>query len=137
MHDGGGLAGQIDSRLSLQAKLFKILVVIIHSQALAHIDQNRVAGVHHSLQKCLGTMAPHLVTPDLPVLHDPEAGTGEMVFQIHHSRFQPRGGRHDLKRGAWLVSIVDAGITPHLVQQLLLLLGAHISRVLRKRERVV
>ena len=85
MHDGGCLAGQVDPRLSLQSELGKILVIAIHAQALPHVNEHRVAGIHGALQKGFGPVSPHFMAPYLPVLHHPESGTGKLVCQLHHT----------------------------------------------------
>ena len=137
VHDGGCLTRQVDARLSLKAELGEIFIVSIHSQPLAHVNEHRVAGIHGSLEECLRTMSPHLVAPYLPVFHNPEARTGKLVRQLYHAGFQPGRGRDDLKGGARLIGVIDAGVPPHLVQLLLLFgrrqvscLGSHLLEAL-------
>ena len=65
-------------------------------------------------------MATHFMTPDLPVLYDPESRAGKGILQFHHTCLQPGCSRYDLKRRTRLISIIDRRITPHLIQQLLL-----------------
>lgn len=49
VHDRPRLTRQINPSLSQQTKLLKILIVPLRSQPLPDIDQNRIAGIHHSL----------------------------------------------------------------------------------------
>ena len=49
VHDRRRLTRQINPSLSQQTKLLKILIVPLRSQPLPDIDQNRIAGIHHSL----------------------------------------------------------------------------------------
>ena len=49
VHDRPRLTRKINPSLSQQTKLLKILIVPLRSQPLSDIDQNRIAGIHHSL----------------------------------------------------------------------------------------
>ena len=58
-------------------------------------------------------MATHFMTPDLPVLYDPESRAGKLVSQVDHARLQSRSGGDDLEGGTRFVGIVDAAVAPH------------------------
>ena len=65
------------------------------------------------MHKVLGAVPSHLVAADFPVLHNNEAGTGKGGLRCYHSRFQCGSRRNNLKRGARLIGIVDAAVSPH------------------------
>lgn len=74
--------GQIDSRLSEQAELGKVFIVIIYSQPLPYIDQHRIAGIHHSLKECFTSVSSHFMAAYFSVFHNPEARTGKIIGQL-------------------------------------------------------
>lgn len=74
-------------------------------------------------------MACSLMAVDPSVLHNLIAGTGKLVIQIYHSLGQPCGHGNDLKSRAWLISIINGGIPPHLITGVLIFFLCHLRRI--------
>ena len=139
VHDGSRLAGQIHSCFFQQVELFKIAVVVFCAKPQSYRDEHRIAGIHGRLHKGLRTMACRLVAADPPVLHHHVSRTVEGVLHGHHA-FLQRGCRSDgFENGTRFVGIADAGISPHLIQEILLffLRKSGSFRSLRQGKRIV
>ena len=139
VHDGSRLAGQIHSCFFQQVELFKIAVVVFCAKPQSYRDEHRIAGIHGCFHKGLRTMACRLVAADPPVLHHHVSRTVEGVLHGYHA-FLQCGCRSDgFENRARLIGVADAGIPPHLIQKILLLLIGKPGRIrlLRKGKRIV
>ena len=83
VHDGSRFSREVDAGLFPQAKLGEILAVSIHPQALPHVDEYRVAGVHGSLEEIFPSMSSCLMAADPPVLHNAVSRTVKCVGELH------------------------------------------------------
>ena len=122
MHDCSCFSWKIYPCQIQQSKLFKILAELIHTESQTDVDKYRVTGILNSLHKCFRSMSSYFVTSDLPILHHPISRTLKSVIQFHYACFQTGRGRNNLKSRPWLISIVNTAISPHLIQEFLLLL---------------
>ena len=122
VHDRPCLARQIDPCQIHQSKLLKVFTELIHTEPESDIDKYRVAGILNSLHKRLRSMSAHFMTANLPVFHHPVSRALKGVIQLHCSGFQACGGSDDLKSRSRLISIIDAPVSPHLIQQFLFFL---------------
>ena len=121
MHDRSRFSRKINSCFFQKPELFEIFIIILYSQPQPHFNKHRVAGVLSSLHKVLCTMSGPLCTVYPPVLHHFIPRAEKTVFRWHNSFFQSRCHGDNLKSRTWFISIVQTGISPHLVQKILLL----------------
>ncbi len=122
MHNRSRFSRQVDAGSVKQAELLKIFIIIVHAETQPHRYKNRITGVHRCLYEIFRSVPGNFMTPDTPVFHHNISRTAEVIVYRHDALFQRGRGRHCLKRGAGFISIVNAAVTPHGIQQFLPLL---------------
>ncbi len=120
MHDRCCLARKIDPGFAKQSELLKIMIKIVCAKPQSQFDKYRVTGIHNSLGKGLRPVSCRFMTSDPAVLHDFISGTVKRIVHCHHLLFQCRSRGNDLEGRSRFVSIIDTGISPHLIQKILL-----------------
>ena len=137
VHNRRCLARQIDPRLFHQTEIPEVITELFHTEPQPHFNEHRVARVLRALHEVFGSVSRPLVAVDPAVLHDFVAGTEKRIVRRHNALRKSRRHRDDLKGRSRLVRIVDAGIPPHLVQQILNFFFRKSRCILLQRERIV
>ena len=119
MHNRCCFSRKIDPGLSQQAELLKIMIKIFCTKAQSQFYKHRITGIHNPLGECLCPVSRCLVTADPAILHDFISRTVKGIVHSHHALFQCRSCSNDLKCRTWFIRIINTGIAPHLIQQIL------------------
>ena len=122
MHDRSSLSRQIYTCLLQKSKLLEIMIIVFHPKSQTHFNKNRIAGILGTFHKALGTVSCSPCTVNPPVIHQLIPRTEKSVIYGNHASLQTCRHGNDLKGRTGLICIVQAGISPHLVQKILFFL---------------
>ena len=98
------------------------MIIVFHSKSQTHFNKNRIAGILGTFHKALGTVSCSPCTVNPPVIHQLIPGTEKSVIYVTPASLQTCRHGNDLKGRTGLICIVQAGISPHLVQKILFFL---------------
>ena len=127
VHDRPGFSRQIHTSFGKQPEFSEVSVISVHSQPKTYLDKHRITGILGSLYKILGTMTCSFGTVDPAILYQDISRAVKPVIHRYYPFFQPCSHCYDLEGRSRFIGIIQAGISPHLIQTFLLLLLCHFS----------
>ena len=125
VHDRTRFPRKVNASFLQKAKLPEITVIFIYSEAQSHLNKHRVTGIFRSLHEILCSVSPSVRTMDPPVFYQLIARTVKRIIDRNNTCRKPCRHRDDLKCGTRFICIVQTGIPPHLIEQILFFFFTH------------